>query len=395
MDWYDGPVFSGSFILLFLAGYFLLILTSPAATAMRYAVAALWRHAGLVWLLIAFAFTTTLASIGVQLWLMAPSTTTITPDFLQELLAWNFSPAPLSQALQNSWQPALQNSLGLFHCAITTFPLAIPAALLFLLNPNGLFKTLVTHLWRRDHIASLPSILFLLLAAVAECTKPIALWPGLLPETPAFLVAREIWLWLAFAFEYALGVFIQVALALRVFEWLRGMHFEEDRLRDTVMRRFVIVWHWLWIVFLVSSLLFYFPPILALATGEPLTTQSTLIYDLAFALFLLPFAPMQALLIFHNFRMRKAFSGNFRFLRQHAATIFWILLLALLHWLLLETFLSWLANSLGGQTLWALLVRLLGSIPVAILTAWLFATWISLFKQVESGHEKEPDWLHP
>jgi len=392
MEHWNDP-FIWSFVVMLVIGYLLVLVTSPAASAMRYGLMALWRHRSLLGLLVLFAVTAALVRELMEVWWVVRETPDWTRDLQRERLGFRFNAAPLLPALQGALQPAFQNTLGMFHCGVTTFPLSVPAALLFLINGRGVLSSLVRQLWRRDRWWTVPMVAFLGGAAVASLVKPWALSPWFPTEDVEWVIGREVLLWLAFAFEYALGVFVQVALALRILEWLRGMHFEGERFLHTVTRRFVVVWHWFWIIFVVSSLLFYLPPILGVVFGRSTVLPGWLNGDLLFALVLVPFAPVQALLIFHNYRLGEALAGSFRFMRQHPGTMAWIILLAWMHWMVLETFMLWLTASLGGINLFAWLARLLLAGAVAFLTGWLFATWITLFKQIETGHGTERNWL--
>ena len=394
MDFYESAWFPWSFVGLLLIGYLLVLVTSPAASAMRYAVLALCRHFRLVALVLALAFAAALTRTAARAWFIWQENPDMTRDLVRELFGFTFTPAPWLPALETALQPALQNSIGIYHCALTTFPLSIPAALLFLLNRGGVLRAIFGHFWRRHHLLALPSQVFILLAAVAALAKPAVLWPGdWFPADPGWLVFREVLLWLAFGFEYAFGVFIQVALAMRVFEWLRGMHFEDERFLLTISRRFVVLWPWLLTLFLLSSLLFYLPPILAVAGGDTPATGLAPWQDWLFVGLLLPFAPVQVLLIFHNHSLPRAVAQSLHFLRTHPGTLIWMTLLAFLHWYAFEVGLAWVAASLGDRNVYAAGVRLAGSLGVGLLTCWLFATWITLFKQVETGHEKERAWL--
>ncbi len=341
----------------------------------------------------AFAFAAVLTREVVEIWFLVGQTPDWTRDLRREWLGFSFSPASPAPVLLGSLQPAFQNTIGLFHCAVTTFPLSVPAAVLFLANVGGVLGSLLSRLWQRDRFWALPVSAFLLLAALAALGKPFALSPWYPESGVSWIIGRELLLWLAFAFEYALGVFVQVAIAMRVLEWVRGMHFEESRFLPAVTRRFVIVWHWLWLVFVGSSLLFYLPPLLAVAGGAEPSTGRLVWQDLLFALLLLPFAPVQALLIFHNYRLGKAFAASASFMRRHLGALLWMLLLAVVHWYALEATIAWTVASLGELNIYAWLLRLLAAPLTGLMTGWLFATWICLFKQVESGHEEERRWL--
>jgi len=380
MGWYDSWLFPAFFALLLAVGYLLVLFCGPVAGPLGQALAILWRHPRITFIFVGFAFSGALLREFLHAWWLWGERADASGDFAREWWTIFWQPPGLRDLWILIWQPVLQNSLAVFHCAITAFPLSTPLAVVFLCNAGGLCGEILRQTWRRFHLLGIPLCVFALAAAVAAVIKPFFLWP---PEAafdwPAFVALREAALWLAFGFEYGLGVFIQVGVALRALEWLRGMQFEEGRLGRATARRFVVLWPWWLAVFFMGSTLLHLPRLMG--WGEDTFPWR----DVGFAVIMLILAPLQAILIFHNLRFGKALASCGKFQRHHAGVLFWFVGLTMIHWILLESATTWLGVALGGSSnLFGALARVLVTIPSAALMAWMLCGWFCLFRKLDS-----------
>jgi hypothetical protein len=145
----------------------------------------------------------------------------------------------------------------------------------------------------------------------------------------------------AFAFEYLLGVGVQVFLILLAFAWIRGLSFQREALVEVAIRRFVVVLPWSSLILLLTLVIIDLPLILknfpATATyfveDEILDHWLGLARAILVGLVLLT-AGVQIRLALHSSSWRQA-------LREHFTMVFrawwpfgWFVVVALLHFFL-------------------------------------------------------------
>ena len=143
-----------------LAGYALLMLTNPVRASLRdgwrcvrrYPV--LWRR--LAWLGSANALFLLAVTLSFQ-WRGVPMLTWGRSAWHDPALwlhgsavsLWWLPPSAIRASLAESWLPALESVAGLFNNAVTTFPVALTAALALFLNRHRYCALLRTALVRR------------------------------------------------------------------------------------------------------------------------------------------------------------------------------------------------------------------------------------------------------
>src|SRR6266702_2944086 len=244
--------------------------------------------------------------------------------------------------------PALEGVAGIFDNATTTYPLSVVAAVLMITNWRGLHGALLRALRKRYRFWSYFIYLILLLSALASLLKPIVFWRlpewgGLVPAAGLLRISATLDA-VAFIFEYLFGVYIQVYLIVVCLTWIRGVSFEEGALFRFAMRRFSYVLKWAGIVVLLSTLIVRMPLLLAYFT------------DIPHVLDYLPLerVVMSGFIIASDAIVRGAIGDR---------------LVALFSWKCIFVFLR------------------------GLITGWLLASWVCLFRQSETGRVEQESWI--
>lgn len=311
--------------------------------------------------------------------------------------AWSIEPGQVQQAML----PALENVAGIFNNLVSTFPLASLAAVLLLLNLGGHHGVLWRALRRRFGAMALLLHAGIVVCAIAAIAKPVT-----------YIVARHVdpllwfqWspviVWLAFLFEYLLGVCIQLYLILMAYCWVRGIAFTHSHLLDFAIRRCGSVLKWAAVVMVLSSAFIDLPLILKnfpAFTGVFTDDAAKLEFRLGLARsiltgFLLATSTMQITLTFHSESLREALRDHLRFLRRHWWPYAWFLIVATFHFLLLEIVQRTVRAAFGEGTAAGIAWQLFYPWLAAIVAAWLLASWVCLYRRCDTGRKASENWI--
>jgi hypothetical protein len=289
--------------------------------------------------------------------------------------------------------PALEGVAGIFDNATTTYPFSVVAAVFMLLNWRGLHGALVRALRKRYGFWGYLVYLILLLSALASLLKPIVFWQlpewsGLVPAAGLLRVSATVDA-AAFIFEYLLGVYIQVYLITVCLAWIKGVSFEEGELFRFAMRRFSYVLEWAGIVVAVSTLIVRLPLVLAYFTNIPGVLDYLPIARVLMSGLIIAFCSVQISLALHNETLIEAMRAHGQFVRQNAGRLGWFLTICGVHFFAIMIFdaimRSAIADRLGALFLWKFTFAFLRG----IVTGWLLASWVCLFRQCENRRINE------
>src|SRR6202040_561550 len=293
--------------------------------------------------------------------------------------------------------PALEGVAGIFDNATTTYPLSAIAAVLMLINWRGLHGALVRALQKRFRFWGYLVYLILLLSAVAALSKPIIywalpLWGGLLPEQGVLQVSASVDA-VAFIFEYLFGVYIQVYLIAVCFAWIRGLSFEEGELFRFGMRRFSYVLEWAGIVVLVSTLIVRLPLLLAYFMNIPDVLDYLPIERAVMCGLILAFSSVQISLALHNESLREAIRAHREFIRENAVRFAWFLLICALHFFLLTASDAIIRGAIADRLIPLVVWKSIYVAMRGLITGWLLASWVCLFRRGETSHVYKQSWI--
>src|SRR6478609_5356818 len=294
----------------------------------------------------------------------------------------------LSEIWTETLLPALEGVAGIFDNATTTYPLSVIAAVLMIVNWRGLHGALVRALRKRYGFWGYLVYLILSLSALASLLKPIVFWQlpewsGLVPAAGLLRVSAIVDA-AAFIFEYLLGVYIQVYLITVCLAWIKGVSFEEGELFRFAMRRFSYVLEWAGIVVAVSTLIVRLPLVLAYFTNIPGVLDYLPIARLLMSGLIIGFCSVQISLALHNETLIEAMRAHGQFVRQNAGRLGWFLTICGVHFFAImicdAIVRSAIADRLGALFLWKFTFAFLRG----IVTGWLLASWVCLFRQCEN-----------
>lgn len=299
------------------------------------------------------------------------------------------------------WQetplPALEGIAGIFDNATTTYPLSVVAAALMLANWRGLHRALFHALRKRYRFVGYFIYLILLVSALASLLKPIVFWR--LPQWSGLIQAAGLLQTsatvdaVAFIFEYLLGVYIQVYLIIVCLAWIKGVSFEEGALFRFSMRRFSYVLEWAGIVVLVSTLIVRLPLLLAYFTNIPAVLDYLPIERTLMSGLIVAFCSVQISLALHNETLGEAIHAHLRFTWENAGRIGWFLVICGIHFFAI---MLWdavvrgaIADRLAALFIWKFIFACLRG----IITGWLLASWVCLFRQCEARRVNQEKWI--
>src|SRR6266513_1819309 len=275
--------------------------------------------------------------------------------------------------------PALEGVAGIFDNATTTYPLSVVAAMFMLVNWRGLHGALVRALWKRYGFwGGLVYLIFLL--------------SGLVPAAGLLRISASVDA-TAFIFEYLLGVYIQVYLITVCLAWIKGVSFEEGELFRFAMRRFSYVLEWAGIVVAVSMLIVRLPLLLAYFINIPGVLDYLPIARVLMSILIIAFCSVQISLALHNETVIDAIPAHFLFIRKNAGRLGWFLVICGIHFFCIMVcdaiMRGAIADRLGALFLWKLSFAFLRG----VITGWLLASWVCLFRQCETGRISGEKWI--
>ncbi len=303
----------------------------------------------------------------------------------------------LAEVWREAPLPAAEGVAGIFDNATTTYPLSIIAALLLLFNWRGLHGALLRALRQRFLLWGYLIYLIVVLSAIAALFKPIVywrlpVWRTVLPESVLFQTSATVDA-VSFIFEYLFGVYIQVYLITVCLAWIKGLSFRESALFEFAVRRFTFVLKWAGLVVLISTLVVRLPLLLAYFINVPDVLDYLPIQRAIMVAVILLFCSVQISLVLHNESLRKAFHAHREFLRRDAGRLGWFLLICALHCFLLTACDAIVRGAIADRVAALLIWKTLYVILRGLVTGWLLASWVCLFRQCETGRIGQETWI--
>ncbi|MEP6810652.1 MAG: hypothetical protein ABI992_10445 [Chthoniobacterales bacterium] len=317
------------------------------------------------------------------------------PRQLATIADWNWP--RLAEVWAETPLPALEGVAGIFDNSTTTYPLSVIAAILLLANWRGLHGAFLKALHQRFRGWSYPIYLVVVLSAIASLFKAIVywrlpVWRSVLPDTVLFQTSATVDA-VSFIFEYLFGVYAQVYLITIALAWIKGLSFTEEALFQFAMRRFSYVLKWAGLVVLLGTLLVRLPLLLAYFVNLPgvLDYQDAARYCMSGLLIL--FCTVQISLVLHNESLRAALHAHWEFLRRNSGRLGWFLLIAAIHFYLLTAVDAILRGAIADRVAALILWKVIYVTLRGLITGWLLASWVCLFRQCETGRIEKETWI--
>jgi hypothetical protein len=318
-------------------------------------------------------------------------------DFSQVLAPDTWAWPSFSDIWRDVPLPALEGVAGIFDNATTTYPLSVLAAVLLIINWRGLHVALFRALRKRFRIWGYAIYLVLFVSVVAALVKPIIYW--FLPEWGAAMPTAG-WLQVsaaidatAFIFEDLFGVYIQVYLIAVCLAWIKGLSFREPDLFRFAMRRFSYVLEWAGIVVIVGTLIVRVPLLLAYFRNIPGVLDFLPLERYVMCALIIAFCSVQISLVLHNETLRAAVRAHRNFVWRNLVPFAWFLLIAALHFFFLIATDSIVRGAAADRVVAVVLWKIIYVFLRGLVTGWLLASWVCLFRQCESGRANEEAWI--
>jgi len=293
--------------------------------------------------------------------------------------------------------PALEGVAGIFDNATTTYPLSVVAAVLMVVNWRGLHGALLRALRKRYRFGSYFIYLILLLSALASLLKPIVFWRlpewgGMVPTAGLLQISATVDA-VAFIFEYLFGVYIQIYLITVCLTWIRGVSFEEGALFRFAMRRFSYVLKWAGIVVLLSTLIVRMPLLLAYFMDIPDVLDYLPLERFIMSGLIIAFCSVQISLALHNETLAAAIRSHRQFIRENAGRLVWFLIICGIHFFLLIASDAIVRGAIGDRLVALFSWKCIFVFLRGLITGWLLASWVCLFRQSETSRVEQESWI--
>src|SRR5438094_4708486 len=157
------------------------------------------------------------------------------------------------------------------------------------------------------------------------------------------------------------------------------------------MRRFSYVLKWAGIVVLASSLMVRLPLLLAYFMNIPGVLDYLPIARLLISGLIIAFCSVQISLALHNETLFEAMSAHVYFVQKNAGRLAWFLLICGIHFYGITLCDAILRGAIGDRLCALFLWKFAFACLRGMVTGWLLASWVCLFRQCETGsiHQKK------
>jgi hypothetical protein len=375
------------------SGYAIVMLFNPIRLALRDGFRCLMRFQR-IWL----TFTLLGGAYSVfQFATFTPLQTLSDLDFLQLLAPGSWAWPGFMEVWREVPLPALEGVVGIFDNATTTYPLSALAAVLLVFNWRGLHGALFRALRKRYRFWGYAIYFVLLVSVLAALLKPIAFWRlpgwgGVAPAAGALQISATIDT-VAFIFEYLFGVYIQVYLITVCLAWIKGLSFAEGELFRFAMRRFSYVLEWAGIVVIVSTLIVRVPLLLAYFRNVPGVLDYLPLERLVMSGLIIAFCSVQISLVLHNESLGAAVRAHREFVQRNLSRFGWFLLIAALHFFFLTASDAIVRGAMGDRVVAVVVWKIIYVCARGLITGWLLASWVCLFRQCENARANQETWI--
>jgi hypothetical protein len=376
-----------------LVGYTAVMLANPVRLALRdgFRCIARYERVWLTFALLGFAY------FIFQFATFTPIQSTSEIDLAQILSLPTWEWPQLSEVWYEAALPAIEGVAGIFDNATTTYPFSVIAAVLLLTNWRGLHGTLWRALRKLYRWASLPLYLLLLASMLAALVKPLVFWK--LPAWNDQISAAHLLKFsasvdaISFIFEYFVGVYIQVYLIAVCLAWIKGLSFREGSLFEFAVRRFSYVLEWAGIVVTVALLVVRLPLLLAYFIDVPDVLDYLPLQRVFMSAFILAFCSVQISLVLHNETLGAALRAHWQLLRRDFRRVTWFFIICALHFFLILVIDGMVRGAIADRAIAMILWKGFFVFLRALVTGWLLASWVVLFRQCETGRIAQENWI--
>jgi hypothetical protein len=375
------------------SGYAIVMLFNPIRLALRdgFRCITRFKRIWLTFVLLGFAYSV------FQFATFTPLQRPTDLDFSQVLAPASWEWPRFVEVWREVPLPALEGVSGIFDNATTTYPLSVLAAVLLIINWRGLHGALFRALRKRYRFWGYAIYLVLLISVLATLLKPIAFWRlpewgGVVPAAGLLQISATVDA-VAFIFEYLFGVYIQVYLITVCLAWIKGLSFGEEDLFRFAMRRFSYVLEWAGIVVIVSTLIVRAPLLLAYFMNVPGVLDYLPLERLIMSGLIILFCSVQISLVLHNESLGAAVRAHWEFIRRNASRFGWFLLIAAQHFFFLTACDAIVRGAVADRVVAVIVWKIIYVCVRGLITGWLLASWVCLFRKCETARANQETWI--
>jgi hypothetical protein len=105
------------------------------------------------------------------------------------------------------------------------------------------------------------------------------------------------------------------------------------------------------------------------------------------------FCSVQVSLALHNESLRAAVRAHWQFIKRNAGCFGWFLMICALHFFLLVTCDVIVRNAASDRAMALILWKIVYVCVRGLITGWLLASWVCLFRQCETGRASQETWI--
>jgi hypothetical protein len=159
------------------------------------------------------------------------------------------------------------------------------------------------------------------------------------------------------------------------------------------MRRFSYVLEWAGIVAIVGTLIVRVPLLLAYFMNVPDVLDYLPGERFIMSALIITFCSMQVSLVLHNETLPAAFQAHKEFVRTNLFRLGWFLLIAAIHYFFLITADAIVRGAIGDRAVGMIAWKLIYVCLRGLVTGWLLASWVCLFRQCETRRANQETWI--
>jgi hypothetical protein len=175
--------------------------------------------------------------------------------------------------------------------------------------------------------------------------------------------------------------------------WIKGLSFGEEDLFRFAMRRFSYVLEWAGIVVIVSTLIVRAPLLLAYFRDVPDVLDYLPLERVVMSGLIILFSSVQISLVLHNEMLGAAMRAHREFIRRNAGRFGWFLLICALHFFVLAACDAIVRGAVADRTVAVIVWKIIYVCARGLITGWLLASWVCLFRQCETERANQETWI--
>ena len=108
---------------------------------------------------------------------------------------------------------------------------------------------------------------------------------------------------------------------------------------------------------------------------------------------IISFCSVQISLVLHNETLRAALSAHREFIRRNAFRFGWFLLVAALHFFFLTACDAIVRTAVADRVVAVIIWKIFYVLARGLITGWLLASWVCLFRQCETRRANQQTWI--